>query len=70
MTIILFLRLIAVIPCLRNRILKIIKDAMSAFIFNGLINSLNISYLTVCITAIAQIITIAKTNEDDSSTMY
>lgn len=49
------LTVLAAFPCIRQRISLILREQISGFFFNGLINSLNIAYLTSSILAVASI---------------
>ena len=49
------LGIFAVIPFIRQRILKLITEQVSAFFFNGLINAHQMAYITTCILGIASL---------------
>ena len=53
------------IQCLRNRISKILRDAMSDFIFNGLIQSMMIAFIDLAILAVCSLRMYALSDKQD-----
>jgi hypothetical protein len=46
---------LAILPCLRARIFNALRSIVSSTIFNGVIGSVSISYLALCMTSVMQI---------------
>lgn len=74
LVVMIILGLLATLPCLRNRISKIIRQNLAGFFFNGWIQSFIIAYMATCILAVAQLkmflISTDDLSEEDMSTVF
>ena len=61
----LILSCLAIVPCLRAQIFNALRSMVSSTIFNGIIGSVSISYLALCMTSVMQIRTYIDAATDE-----